>query len=271
MGLAAGLMAFGQELAQVVAETSSPEWQLVWSDEFSKEGLPDPAKWSYDTGNGCPDLCGWGNNELQFYTDRKENARVQNGFLILEAHREAMENSKFTSARLVTRFKGDWTYGRITVRARLPKGKGVWPAIWMLPTQSQYGGWPNSGEIDIMEYVGHIPDTVYGSIHTGRFNHIAGTQITKGVYSDMLSRDFHEYAIEWDEDKIDFYFDNQLYQTFANNKEGPESWPFDQDFYLILNLAVGGNWGGQQGIDEFIWPQKMLVDYVRVFQRQPTQ
>src|SRR5690606_34276583 len=105
MGLAAGLMAFGQELAQVVAETSSPEWQLVWSDEFSKEGLPDPAKWSYDTGNGCPDLCGWGNNELQFYTDRKENARVQNGFLILEAHREAMENSKFTSARLVTRFK----------------------------------------------------------------------------------------------------------------------------------------------------------------------
>ncbi len=240
--------------------------ELVWSDEFSKEGPPDTSKWGYDEGDGCPQMCGWGNNELQYYTaHRSQNARQQNGFLILEAHREPMQTRAYSSARLVSKHKGDWTYGRIEVRAKLPAGTGVWPAIWMLPTDWAYGQWPQSGEIDIMEFVGYLPDSLFGSIHTERFNHLIGTQVTKGIYSSTLSRDFHVYAIEWEEDRIDFYFDDLLYQSFRNNGEGPPSWPFDRDFHLILNIAVGGNWGGKMGVDESIWPQKMLIDYVRVY------
>jgi beta-glucanase (GH16 family) len=253
--------------AGYIADTEqSSELELVWSDEFSMEGLPDPSRWSYDLGDGCPEICGWGNNEEQHYSDRSENARVQNGFLIIEAHQEKMGKRNYSSARLVSKHKGDWTYGRITVRAKLPKGKGVWPAIWMLPTEWSYGSWPKSGEIDIMEFVGYIPDSLFGSIHTERFNHIQGTQVTKGIFSPTLSSDFHEYSIEWDADKIDFYFDNIKYQTFHNLREGIDAWPFDRDFHLILNIAVGGNWGGKMGVDESIWPQKMLVDYVRVYQ-----
>lgn len=241
--------------------------KLVWSDEFNKEGQPDSALWGYDTGDGCPGNCGWGNNELQFYTDnRTENARVRNGFLIIEAHREQTETRDYSSARLVSKHKGDWTYGRVNVRAKLPKGVGVWPAIWMLPTNWEYGGWPRSGEIDIMEFVGYMPDSLFGTVHTERFNHIKGTQVSKGVYSGTLSSDFHEYSIEWNKEKIEFYFDGELYLTFHNNHDGPEAWPFDRDFHLVLNIAVGGNWGGKMGVDESIWPQKMLVDYVRVYQ-----
>lgn len=243
------------------------EMKLVWSDEFSKEGAPDTSRWSYQTGDGCPDLCGWGNNELQYYTDdRRENARVRNGFLIIEAHREKTGNSQYSSAKLISRYKGDWTYGRMDIRARLPKGRGVWPAIWMLPTDWAYGDWPKSGEIDIMEFVGYMPDSVFGSIHTQRFNHLAGTQVTKGLYDTTLSNDFHEYSIEWDAEKIVFLMDDVPYQTFYNQKDGFEAWPFDRDFHMILNVAVGGNWGGKMGVDESIWPQKMLVDYVRVYQ-----
>lgn len=241
--------------------------KLVWSDEFTVDGMPDPKKWSYQIGDGCPDLCGWGNNELEYYTDsRKENARVQNGFLIIEAHKEKIESRDYSSAKLITKGKGDWTYGRIAIRAKLTKGKGVWPAIWMLPSDNTYGHWPRTGEIDIMEFVGYIPDTIYGSIHTQSFNHILGTQTTSGVYDATVSQDFHEYAIQWDEKSITFYFDNKPYQRFENNGSGVDAWPFDKPFHLILNVAVGGNWGGKMGVDENIWPQKMLVDWVRVYQ-----
>lgn len=244
--------------------------RLVWFDEFNYTGLPDSSKWSYDVGDGCPNLCGWGNNELEFYTaNRLENARVENGYLVIEARREKMGSRDFTSARMVTKQKGDWVYGRIEARAKLPKGKGIWPAIWMLPTDWAYGGWPRSGEIDIMEFVGYMPDSVFGTVHTDRFNGMKNTQKTGGLFSNSLSDDFHQYAIEWDADKIDFYFDGLKYHTFRNLREGTDAWPFDRAFHLILNVAVGGHWGGKMGVDESIFPQKMLVDYVRVYQIEP--
>jgi beta-glucanase (GH16 family) len=236
--------------------------KLIWSDEFNYNGLPDHSKWSYDTGNS-----GWGNRELEYYTrDRLENARVENGRLIIEIRKELFGSASYTSARLVTKNKGDWKYGRVDVRAKLPKGKGIWPAIWMLSTGNKYGHWPHSGEIDIMENVGYIPDTVYGSIHTGAFNHVIGTQKTKGYLVKDLSEEYHVYSIDWDPKKIRFYIDNHLYQQFDNDNQGPEHWPFDQPFHLILNCAVGGNWGGKYGVDDSIFPQKMEIDWVRIYQ-----
>ncbi|MCU7552168.1 glycoside hydrolase family 16 protein [Chitinophagaceae bacterium LB-8] len=244
---------------------SKAQQKLVWSDEFNYSGLPDSTKWGYDEGSH-----GWGNNELQYYTvNRKENARVENGHLIIEARKEKFGKANYTSARLVTKGKGDWKYGRVEVKAKLPKGKGMWPAIWMLPTQWVYGGWPNSGEIDIMENVGYMPDSVFGSVHTKSFNHILGTQTTKGLWLNDLSSAFHIYAIDWDEQKVDFFVDDQKYLTFYNNKTGKDAWPFDQSFHLLLNIAVGGNWGGKYGVDDAIFPQKMEVDYVRVYAPAP--
>lgn len=246
--------------------------KLVWSDEFDHGTMPDTTKWNYDQGDGCPDLCGWGNNEMQYYTTGKsENARIENGKLVIEAHRQPMGSREYTSARLKSKHKGDWTYGRIVVSAKLPKGLGVWPAIWMLPTEWAYGRWPASGEIDIMEHVGYMPDSLFGSIHTAKFNHIAGTQVTKGIYSNTMSSAFHEYGIEWNKEKIDFLFDGKVYQTFKNDNDGPESWPFDKAFHIIINIAVGGNWGGKHGVDVSIWPQQLLVDYVRVYQSASIQ
>jgi beta-glucanase (GH16 family) len=236
--------------------------KLVWSDEFNYQGLPDNTKWGYDTGSH-----GWGNNELQYYTlIRPENARVENGNLIIESRKENYKGANFTSARLVSKNKGDWKYGRVEVKAKLPRGRGVWPAIWMLPTNWVYGGWPKSGEIDIMENVGYLPDSVYGSVHTGAFNHAIGTNKTGGVARTDLSNAFHIYAIEWTADKISFFVDNELYHAFENNKSGSDAWPFDQEFHLLLNIAVGGNWGGKFGVDETVFPQRMEIDYVRIYQ-----
>ncbi len=241
--------------------------KLVWADEFSTDGLPDSTKWGYDIGNGCPVNCGWGNNELQYYTsNRQQNARVKEGHLIIEARREKMGDMEYSSARLVSKKKGDWTYGRIDVRAKLPVGTGVWPAIWMLPTDWVYGGWPGSGEIDIMEHVGYIPDSIFGTVHTNLFNGMLGTQKSKGIASKTVSTEFHNYGIEWNADKIDFLFDDKVYSTFQNRHEGSDAWPFDLDFHILLNIAVGGNWGGKMGVDTSIWPQQMVIDYVRVYQ-----
>ena len=236
--------------------------KLVWSDEFDKNGLPDTTKWGYDVGGK-----GWGNNELQFYADgRKENAFVSNGHLVMEARMENYKGRKYSSARMVSKNKGDWKYGRIEVRAKLPHGKGIWPAIWMLPTQWKYGGWPKSGEIDIMEFVGYMPDSLFGSVHTGLYNHSIGTQKTKGISMKDLATSFHVYGIEWTADKIDFLIDNKKFFEFKNEHSGTGAWPFDQEFHLILNIAVGGNWGGKYGVDDSIFPQRMEVDYVRVYQ-----
>ena len=243
---------------------------LVWSDEFDVEGLPSVRKWSYVEGNGCPDLCGWGNNELQYY--RKgilKNSRVENGTLIIEAFKEDYEGLEYTSSKLITKGYGDWKYGRLEIRAKLPSGVGTWPAIWMMPTdESIYGGWPRCGEIDIMEHVGYNPDSIFGTIHTESYNHVQGTQKGGAVEIKTSESDFHEYSIDWNEDRIQWFVDNKKYFEFKNDKKSFKEWPFDQSFYLILNLAVGGNWGGAKGVHEDIWPQRMVVDYVRVYQRQ---
>lgn len=246
--------------------SSYPGMKLVWADEFDYTGAPDPAKWGYDYGNGCPDLCGWGNNELQTYTDQDANIRVENGNLIVEAHRENDSDDTYTSARLISRNKGDFLYGRYEIRAKLPVGKGTWAAIWMLPTASKYGKWPESGEIDIMEYVGYEADTVYQTLHTGAFNGMYGTQKGGSLMIPDGSETFHTYILDWTEDKMDFLIDNQLSLTFPREDNSTSKWPFDQPFYFIFNMAVGGNWGGKHGVDRDIWPQKMMIDYIRVYQ-----
>ena len=241
--------------------------KLVWSDEFDYSGAPDPTKWTYDLGDGCPNVCGWGNNEKEHYTNHPINVRVENGVLIIEAHHHPNSPIKYTSTRLVTRGRASWKYGRIEVRAKLPAGRGTWPAIWMLPDEKSYGGWPRSGEIDIMEHVGYDQDRVHGTVHTEAYNHTKGTQKGKSLVVENASDEFHVYAIDWDEGKIEFFIDGEKYHTFERTSDDPDEWPFDQTFHLIMNIAVGGNWGGREGIDDSIWPQAMEVDYVRVYEQ----
>ena len=245
-----------------IITNAQARYNLVWSDEFNYEGLPDSTKWSYDVGGN-----GWGNRELEYYTHADTaNAVVRNGFLYLTARKEQKGANGYTSARLVTKKKGDWLYGRIEVRAMLPAGRGLWPAIWMLPTDWKYGGWPASGEIDIMENVGFMPDSIFGSIHTKSFNHVIHTQKTKGLFISDLYTAFHVYAIEWDAQQVRFYVDGNNYTTFQNTGKGSAEWPFDQRFHLLLNIAVGGGWGGQKGVDDAVFPRSMIIDYVRVYQ-----
>ncbi|MEP2274053.1 MAG: family 16 glycosylhydrolase [Reichenbachiella sp.] len=241
-------------------------FELVWSDEFNYTGLPDEKKWSYDVGDGCPNVCGWGNNELEYYTEKRlKNARVEDGHLIITALKEQMGTKEYSSARLVTREKGDWRYGRIEVRAKLPSGRGTWPAIWMLSTDWSYGGWPESGEIDIMEHVGFEPNKIYGTVHSKAYHHSIGTQKGGEIAIEDCEDEFHTYVIEWSHGKIDFYVDDIKYFTFVK-ETGSDKWPFDKRFHLLLNIAVGGNWGGVEGVDESVFPQEMKVDYVRVYQ-----
>ncbi|HEX6716686.1 MAG TPA: glycoside hydrolase family 16 protein [Pyrinomonadaceae bacterium] len=254
-------------VAIVLPANGQRKWKLVWADEFDYTGLPDPQKWGYDVGGH-----GWGNKELQFYTERRqENARVENGHLIIEARKDDWEGHKYTSARLVTKGKGDWTYGRIEVRAKLPSGLGTWPAIWMLPTRWEYGSWPNSGEIDIMEHVGFDPDVIHASVHTTSYNHTINTQKTATLKIPTSRTGFNVYAIEWSPQEIRAFVNNQHYFTFKNERLTNSSadfkqWPFDKEFHLLLNIAVGGTWGGAHGVDDRIWPQRMEIDYVRVYQ-----
>ncbi|MGQ7869765.1 family 16 glycosylhydrolase [Sunxiuqinia sp. sy24] len=230
---------------------------LVWSDEFSTDGAPSEERWGYDTGGG-----GWGNNELQTYTNTRANSWVENGNLYIKAIKSS---NNWTSARLITKGKGDWLYGRIEVRAKLPLGKGTWPAIWMLPTDWEYGGWPASGEIDIMEHVGYDPGVVHGTIHTEAYNHGIGTQKGGSITIDDAMANFHVYAMEWTDETMRWYVDDELYFTFNNENKTYKEWPFDKRFHLLLNIAIGGNWGGAEGIDPNLTEATMTVDYVRVY------
>lgn len=235
--------------------------KLVWSDEFNYTGLPDSNKWNYDIGGD-----GWGNNELQFYTNRrKENAHVEKGNLIIEARKENWENRGYTSARLITRGTGDWKYGRIEVKARIPSGLGTWPAIWMLGSTTPLK-WPDDGEIDIMEHVGYDQGKIHASIHSKKYNHVIGTQKTASTQVPDCSTQFHVYTVEWNADSVKIGIDKNEYFYFANERTGYEGWPFDNKLHLLLNIAVGGNWGGQKGVDSTIWPRRMEIDYVRVYQ-----
>lgn len=255
---------------------SAGEWELVWGDEFDYQGQPDPAKWGYEVGFVR-------NQELQYYTDnRRENARVEDGCLVLEARREtfpnpkyqegdanwqrARANAEYTAASLVTLNKASWQYGRIEVRAKLPRGKGVWPAIWMLGTNRSQVGWPRCGEIDIMEFVGKQPDYVHGTVH---YMGEDGKRRMSGGKLKVADpcEDFHVYAIEWSAERIDFFFDDNKYFSVALDAAGQgEDNAFRKPFYLLLNFAVGGSWGGEP--DPGVFPSKYLIDYVRVYRRQ---
>ncbi len=238
------------------------KWRLIWSDEFDYEGFPDKNKWDYDIGGW-----GWGNNEQQFYTAYDfDTARVTKGILIIEAHKKKHKGMDYKSARITTKGKFDFLYGKVEVRAKLPKGRGLWPAIWMLPKEEKYGAWPSSGEIDIVEMVGYEENYIYFSIHTHLFNHKIGTQKTYKTYLPKATEYFHTYGIEWYPYKIDFFLNGVKLYTFNKLSDDWKYWPFNERFYLIINLAVGGSWGGAKGIDNSIFPQKMEIDYVRIYQ-----
>ncbi len=237
-----------------------------WADEFDYEGLPDPEKWGYDVGSQNN---GWGNNELQYYTEADpDNVNVGDGVLTITALREDMEGLEYTSARLVSKGKGDFLYGRFEVRAKVPPGKGTWGAAWMLPTDWAYGDWPASGEIDILEHVGYDQDVVHISMHTQAYNHSIGTQKTATKKIQNATTEFHTYRVDWTPAYIKGFVDDNEMFHFDNEGKGFGVWPFDKKFHWLLNLAVGGDWGGQQGIDEEAFPAKMEVDYVRVYDLQ---
>ncbi len=245
---------------------SAQDWQLIWSDEFETDTL-DTSKWEYMHGTGSQyGLTGWGNNELQYYTDRDENIYVEEGKLHIRALNESYRTRNYTSARIRTKGKADFRYGKFEIRAKLPEGQGLWPAIWMLPTENVYGGWPQSGEIDIMELVGHEPDVVHGTIHYGPEwpdNRSRGHYYTlsNGKFSD----DFHIFTIEWTPDRITWYMDDNFILFVTPGNLSPYIWPFDQKFHLLLNVAVGGQWpGSPDHTTEF--PQEMIVDYIRVYE-----
>lgn len=251
-------------LSACVNNHNNSKYSLVWSDEFDKSSLVDSTKWSYDThGNAW----GWGNRELQWYTGDIQNAEIKDGFLHVRAIKASTNGKPYSSARIITKGKGDWLYGKVEVRAKVPGARGIWPAIWMLSSESSYGEWPASGEIDIMEHVGYMPDSVFASTHCQKYYFKIGTQKTKGIYLPSCDKEFHTYTMEWDSMQISMYCDTIKYFNFKNEHKTYQEWPFNKPFYLILNVAVGGDWGGVQGVDSSAFPQEMVVDYVRVFQK----
>lgn len=252
-----------------LAALHAAEWELVWSDEFDYQGLPDPQKWDYEDGFVR-------NHEAQYYTrGRLENARVENGTLIIEGRKEKFklpeghhgkrEFAEYTAASLITLHKASWRYGRVEVRAKIPQGKGMWPAIWMLGISDEKIGWPRCGEIDIMESVGKEPDNIYATVHYqgGGKHRSSGSKHT----AEAPYKDFHLYAMEWYPDRMDFYFDTVKYHTFRIDDagKGAEN-PFRKPQYLLMNLAIGGDWGGP--IDDSFLPQKYIIDYVRVYKQK---
>jgi beta-glucanase (GH16 family) len=248
-------------------KTDSEQWKLVWSDEFNYSGLPDSTKWNYEVGGH-----GWGNNEKQFYLEKSlENSFVKDGSLHIVALKKDFKNSKYTSSKLTTYKRISVQYGKIEVMAKLPKGKGTWPAIWMLPEslQKKSENWPLCGEIDIMEHVGKNSGSIHTSLHSQLYNHVKGTQITHFKKFQDVFDTFHKYAIEWSTESIRFLIDDRLFFESFKGQDGRistnEGWPFDKPYFLILNLAIGGNWGGE--IDDSIFPVEMQIDYVRIYQR----
>jgi beta-glucanase (GH16 family) len=243
-------------------------WELVWSDEFDGDTL-DPSNWVHETGGW-----GWGNGEAQYYTSRPENARVENGLLVIEARLEKYEDKYYTSARLVTQGLREFQYGRIEARMKVPPGAGLWPAFWMLgsdfsrnPNDPFDSNWPHAGEVDIMEYVGREPDLVMGTVHGPGYSGAGGL----GRWNRQefpIADEFHTFAIEWDEDEITWFFDGEPYYTLTPEAVGEREWVFNKEFFLLLNLAVGGQFAGTIALDTQ-FPANLYVDYVRVYQRMP--
>jgi len=228
--------------------------KLVWADEFNYKGLPDSSKWGYDIGGH-----GWGNNELQYYTEKDTlNAKVENGVLKIITRKQKKENREYTSARLLTKNKFDFKYGRIEAVAKIPASAGTWPAIWMLGKNIKQAGWPACGEIDIMEHRGIELNKIFGTLHYP--GHSGGNGNGKTLAILTATSAFHNYAVEWDATEIKFYIDNELYHTVANN----DNIPFNHHFFILLNTAIGGNFGGK--VDPLFTIDSMEIDYVRVFQ-----
>ncbi|MFV0469874.1 MAG: family 16 glycosylhydrolase [Dysgonomonas sp.] len=239
------------------------DYVLMWSDEFNSEAI-DTQKWSFETGG-----TGWGNKELQFYTARSENAYIKDGKLIISALKEDYQGKSYTSARLITKDKAFVKYGKIEARIKLPQGKGTWPAFWMMPQESVYGSWPRSGEIDIMEHVGSDPTMISYAVHTQQKNGSKGNNWYSKIYpGETVEQNFHDYSIEWLEDRIVYSFDGEKQVTLWNNLLGDSNtWPFDQNFFIIINIAIGGNMGGTVDDGIFNSPVQMEVDYVRIYQK----
>lgn len=238
---------------------SGSDWELIWSDEFDYNGKPNEAFWGYETGYIR-------NRELQNYTDQLQNVKVENGHCTIQAILEAEDS--ITSASINTLHKIDFLYGRIEIRAKIPSALGSWPAIWMLGINKAEAGWPSCGEIDIMEHVGFDPDIIHANIHTKAFNHVLGTNKGNTIIFEDPWAEFHVYALEWFEDRMDFFFDDSLYFSFQNDMAGnTDTWPFDKPHYLLINLAYGGSWGGQKGVDTGLLPLIYEIDYVRYYQK----
>jgi beta-glucanase (GH16 family) len=245
-------------------------YALVWSDEFDKNGLPDSSKWGYDV---HANATGWYNKELQYYAlARKENSRVENGMLIIEARKESAEafpDSKglpqeYTSARLVTNDKASWKYGFFEVRAKVPCGQGLWPAIWTLADVPVLR-WPLDGEIDLMEHVNDGAE-IHFAVHTAAHNHAQNTQASNTNYVVVCDGSFHLYQLTWTADEIKIGMDGRNYLRYRNEGKGIEQWPFNEPQYMLLNVAVGGSWPGSPN-DSTVFPARMEVDYVRIYQK----
>lgn len=250
------------------SQTPVPQgYSLVWSDEFDGTGLPDQKKWVHDT-RGNKEL--WWHNERQYYSKRRvENTRLENGKLIIEARKEALSTQsdwvgqEYSSARLVTQGNASWKYGFFDIRAKLPCGRGVWPAFWLL---SDWGNWPTSGEIDIMEHVGHEPNRVHSTLHNYATEN-GGPAMSASAYVNDACGTFHNYQMDWRAGSMTFYIDGKaIYTAVKPSGASYTQWPFDHPFHLILNVAVGGAWGNAQGIDASAFPTQMEVEYVRVYQ-----
>ncbi len=242
----------------IVITAANAQYKLVFNDNFNKRTL-NTTYWNIDTG------CKWYNNEAQCYTNT--NINIKKGKLQLIAKKQQQQQKNYTSARINTQHKFSFTYGKISIRAKMPLGNGTWPALWMLPETNQYGNWPKSGEMDIVEYVGYDSTTLHCTMHTACCNHTKGTQVTNTIYMPNATNTFHVYTLEWTKDTIKGFVDDTLYYTYINKKEGTTQWPFDKPFYLIINLAIGGDWGGKNGIDDTIFPTIFEVDWVKVYQK----
>ncbi len=238
------------------------DYELVWQDLFQTDGKPDPSIWVFETGGH-----GFGNHEAQYYTDRLKNAFVKDGILSIVAYKEPFENCAYTSAKLTTYNKKHIQHGRVEIMAKVPKGEGTWPAIWMLSERFKQGvPWPDCGEIDLLEHVGHHPGHVHFSLHSSKSYFHLNNQLTKVSHVPDAQDEFHEYRMDWDPDHISFYIDQKLQEVFHRSPDATdETWPFNQPFYLILNIALGGTWGGP--IDDQIFPTAFQFKYVKVYQR----
>lgn len=271
-GMATITATYGDFTAECVVIVPEREYELVWSDEFDGEDV-NTDNWSFEIGTGD---WGWGNNEKQYYTDRSENVRIEDGMLVIEAIKEDYDGSDYTSARLITKNKQQFTYGKIEARLKVPEGRGTWPAFWMLGTT---GGWPDAGEIDIMEHVGYDPNKFHHALHTKNKNGVNG-QNAHAEYDlgEKVANEFHVITLEWVQDEIQgndrmhFYIDGVKSNTFGETPQLATSgdWPFNTPFYFIVNLAIGGQWGGAQGIDDSMFDNPVLyqIDYIRVYQLQ---